>query len=120
MRQIGVGVATLEFMSVLSTLEHDTYNCRFIEELGNIKWHRARVEINKKLMRPKKIQKQKPLRLDLRVLEKNSHYLQSRTKKIDLTHERRKTISRENEQNSKRIYGHHKKQNAKVHNEEEY
>ena len=48
-------------------------NCEVITKVDICSDHRmvrARVEINKKLMRLKKIQKQKPLRLDLTVLEK--------------------------------------------------
>ena len=48
-------------------------NCEVITKVDIGSDHqvvRARVEMDKKLMRLKKIQKQKPHRLDLRVLEK--------------------------------------------------
>ena len=48
-------------------------NCEAVTkvDIGNVhRMARARVEINKMLMRLKKVQKQKLLKLDLRVLEK--------------------------------------------------
>ena len=67
------GVTKRQTDFILSSDRKIVPNCEVITKVDIGSDHRmvrARVEINKKLMRLKRIQKQKPYRLDLRVLEK--------------------------------------------------
>ena len=67
------GVTKNQIDFILSSDRKTVRNCVVITKVDIGSDHRmvrARVEIGKKLMRPKRIQKQKPYRLDLRVLEK--------------------------------------------------
>ena len=67
-----VGVAKNQIDFILSSDRKLVRNCEVITKVDIGSDHRivrARVEIDKKLMRLKRIQKQKPYRLDLRVLE---------------------------------------------------
>ena len=67
------GVTKNQIDFILSSDRKIVRNCEVITKVDIGSDHRmvrARVEIDKKLMRLKRIQKQKPYRLDLRVLEK--------------------------------------------------
>ena len=67
------GVTKNQIDFILSSDRKIVQNCEVITKVDIGSDHRmvrARVEIDKKLMRLKRIQKQKPYRLDLRVLEK--------------------------------------------------
>ena len=67
------GVTKNQIDFILSSDREIVQNCEVITKVdigGDHRMVRARVEIDKKLMRLKRIQKQKPCRLDLRVLEK--------------------------------------------------
>ena len=67
------GVTENQIDFILSSDRKIVQNCEVITKVDIGSDHRmvrARVEIDKKLMRRKRIQKQKPYRLDLRVLEK--------------------------------------------------
>ena len=91
-------------------------NCEVITKVDIGSDHqmvRARVEIDKKLMGLKRNQKQKPYRLDLRVLEKLATPFRIKLKKQIWHPERRRTIYRENEHSPERIYGHHTKPTQK-------
>ena len=67
------GVTKNQIDFILSSDRKIVQNCEVITKVDRGSDHRmvrARVEINRKRMRLKRIQKQKPYRLDLRVLEK--------------------------------------------------
>ena len=67
------GVTKNQVDFILSSGQKIVQNCEVITKVDIGSDHRmvrARVEIDKKLMRLKRIRKQKPYRLDLRVLEK--------------------------------------------------
>ena len=67
------GVTKSQTDFILFSYRKIVQNCEVITKVDICSDHRmvrARVEIDKKLMRLKRIQKQKPYRLDLRVLEK--------------------------------------------------
>ena len=105
---------------ILSSDRKIVRNCEVITKFDIGSDHRmvrARAEIDKKLMRLKRIQKQKPYRLDLRVLEKLATSfrieLQNRfdtLKDEEPSIEKMNTVLRE-------IYT---KPNTKVHNRDEY
>ena len=108
---------------ILSSDRKIVQNCEVITKVDIGSDHRivrARVEIDKKLMRLKRIQKQKPYRLDLRVLEKLVTPFRIELKnRFDTLKDEEPSIEK-NEHSPERSYGHHTKPNTKVHNQEEY
>ena len=116
------GVTKNQIDFILSSDRKIVQNCEVITKVDIGSDHRmvrARVEIDKKLMRRKRIQKQKPYRLDLRVLEKLVTPFRIEVKnRFDTLKDEEPSIEKMN--SPERSYGHHTKPNTKVHNQEEY